>query len=156
MNTSLITIHQEIDIDAPTADVWRVVADYGRDPQWRTGVLSMVPSPPGPVTAGTTTVEELRLGGRLWRNEGEVTAVEPGRRFEWRTTSGAVARGSRSVEALGAGRSRLRLELHVTPTGTSRLMIPVLGRMLRRNLARDVRRLAEVVEAVPTAAPATR
>jgi hypothetical protein len=71
----------------------------------------MVPSPAGPVNVGTTTREQLRVAGKTWHTSGEVTEVEPGRRVGWRTTSGAAASGSRSVEPIDASRCRARRTL---------------------------------------------
>ncbi len=141
-----ISFIEDIEIDRPAAEAWAVVADYRRDVEWRTGVVAMVPHPTGPVEPGTTTAEDMRLGGRTYHNDGMVTAVEPGVRFTWRTTSGADASGARSVEALGPARCRVRLELAVRPSGAERLLRPVLARMMRRNLAADARRLRALVE----------
>jgi hypothetical protein len=142
-----ITLCEEAVLHSPAERAWAVIADYARDPEWRTGVTSMVPTPSGPVQTGTTTVELLRLAGKTWRNEGVVTAVDPGRAFRWRTTGGARANGSRSVEPLDAGACRVRLELNVAPQGIERLAAPVLARMLRRNLRRDLAQLSELVAA---------
>jgi uncharacterized protein YndB with AHSA1/START domain len=146
-STNTIILTSERVIDAPADTVWHLVADYARDPEWRTGVISMVPSPTGTVRAGTTTVEHLRLAGRHIRTEGEVTDVVDGRSFSWRTIAGADARGSRTVEALGPDRCRLRLELAVTPHGVERLLAPVLRRMLHANLRRDLQRLGGLAHA---------
>jgi hypothetical protein len=143
-----ISLVEHADLECPADRVWAVVADYARDPEWRTGVITMVASPAGLVAAGTTTVEQLRLGGRTWRNDGTVTAVDPGTHFTWRTTAGADARGARSVEPIGPGRCRVTLELVVTPRGSERLLAPFLARLLTRNLRRDLRQLAHVVDRV--------
>jgi uncharacterized membrane protein len=136
-----IDLSSTIDVDASPDAVWAILADYRRDPGWRTGVVSMTASTPGTAVDGTRTEEVLRFGGRTLRNDGVVTAVEPGRRLEWRTTAGADAAGSRLVEDLGGGRSRVTLELWVTPHGWERLAAPVLGRLLAANLRRDLARL---------------
>jgi uncharacterized membrane protein len=143
-----MTIHltEQVDIDRPAHTVWGVVADYARDPEWRNGVVSMAPNPAGLVEVGTTTVEVMRFGGKTLRNDGEVLAVEPGSRFSWRTTSGAVANGSRRVEPLGNDRCRVHLELSVTPTGAERVLTPVFRRMLRRTLAGDAASLKRLAE----------
>lgn len=142
-----IHLEESVELDAPTDVAWSVVADYERDPLWRTGVETMAPSPGGRVAVGTTTAEILRLGGRTYRNGGVVTFVDPGRRFTWETTSGAVARGERAVEALDDGRSRVTVVVDVTPKPSERLLVPVLRRLLARNQAADVRRLKALVEA---------
>lgn len=144
---STVTLIHETDIGAPAAMAWQVVADYARDVDWRVGVLRMVPTPSGPVQVGTTTAEEMKLAGKTYRNDGEVVVVEPGSRFEWRTTAGAVAHGSRQVIPIDPGRCRVRLELHVTPTGLNRVFAPVLKKVLAKGLAGDVERLRDLVEA---------
>jgi hypothetical protein len=126
---------------------WQVVADYGRDVEWRNGVVRMTPTPTAPVQVGTTTIEEMKLAGKSYRNDGEVVAVEPGASFEWRTTAGAVAHGSRTVTPIDSHRCQVRLELHVTPRGADRLFAPVLKKVLDRGLAGDVARLRDLVEA---------
>jgi uncharacterized membrane protein len=140
-----IQLNERIDVDCPAGALWAVVADYERDPEWRTDVVTMAPRPGGIVMDGTTTAEVLRFAGRTWHNDGEVVSVSPGRRFEWRTTRGADANGARSVEPLPDGRSRVQLSMEVRTHGFERLLTPLTRRMLRRTLAADLRRLRELV-----------
>jgi uncharacterized membrane protein len=141
----MIVMEATVEVDAPAAEAWAVVADYARDAEWRKGVRSMVPTPAGPVRRGTTTVEWLRAAGRTMRNDGEVTAVEDGRRFSWRTTSGVDAEGSREVVPIGDDECRVRLETRVRPPGLLRFL-PGLGRSLRRTLTADAARLRTLIE----------
>lgn len=144
----MLHLTQTLTIDLPAEQVWAVLSDHRRDPRWRTGVLEMHREPADDLAVGTVTHEVLRLGGRTYLNDGVVTAVDPGRRLEWRTTQGADAHGARSVAVLGPERCSVTLELHVEPHGADRLLAPLLGRMLARNLRADLHRLAEVA-AVP-------
>ena len=137
-------------IDAPADSIWSVLADYSRDPQWRTGVVSMTTEPGGAADVGTTTHEVIRVAGRTYRNDGVIDRVVPGCSIEWHTTSGAEAHGVRTVRGLEPGRCEVTLELHVVPHGVNRLLAPVLRRVLRSNLRRDLGALA----AVPAAASA--
>lgn len=141
-----ITAQAQVEIDRPAPLVWAIVADYTRDPEWRQGVVRMTPTPAGLVQVGTTTAEAMRFAGRMLHNDGEVLTVDPGNRFTWRTTSGAEASGSRSVEALGDDRCRVHLELVVTPKGLEVLMAPVFRRIIRRTLTRDAADLVRLVE----------
>lgn len=134
------------EIAAPAAASWGVLADYSRDAEWRAGVTSMVPTPLGLVRVGTTTVEHLRVAGRSHRADGEVTSVDPGRRFSWRTTSGPVAHGSRTVTPLGAGRCAVELDITIEPRPVERALAPVLRRVIERSLRGDVERLRALVE----------
>lgn len=135
------------ELAVPAPEAWAVVADYARDPEWRTGVLEMTPTPAGIAQVGTTTAETMRLGGRTYRNDGEVVAVDDGVSFAWRTTEGAEAWGARRVDPVGPDRCRVRLELHVVPHGAERLLAPILRRMLARNLQTDLDRLGSLLAA---------
>jgi uncharacterized membrane protein len=149
-----ITVSTTIDRPAPVA--WGIVADYERDPEWRQGVETMAPSPSGPVDVGTTTAEVLRFGGRTYRNGGEVTSVEPGTAFTWRTTPGADADadGSRRVRALDARSSSVTLEVTIRTHGFERALQPLLVRLLRRGMRHDLERLVALVERDAAEAPA--
>lgn len=135
----------EIRIDRPANDVWAVVADYDRDPDWRAGVETMAPSTTGVVVPGTTTDEVLHFSGRTYRNGGVVVSVDEGRRFTWRTTSGVDARGAREVIPVDDGTTIVRLELDPTLPGIKRVLRPVLGRQLVADGARLKTLLEEAV-----------
>lgn len=151
--TTLLALHAETVIDRAAEDVWEVLADYELDPLWRHGVTSMVPTPAGPVRAGTTTDEHMRVAGGRYHNLGVVTALGPGLRFTWRTTSGADADGSRTVTPAAAGRSLVRLELNVRLHGAQRLAAPLFRATLRRNLTADAERLRALVTATVPVTP---
>ncbi|MEU1426368.1 SRPBCC family protein [Nocardia sp. NPDC005746] len=136
----------ETTVDCPASKVWAILADYANDTAWRTGVVAMAAHPPGLASPGTRTAEELRFAGRTWRNGGEVRTVDPGTRMTWRTTSGADAEGARTVTPIGTDRSRIRLELRVTPHGMQRPFGALLARMLQRNLDRDIAALRTLIE----------
>jgi len=141
------------ELDAPPTVVWSMVADYGRDSQWRRGVRTMQPCPAGLVRLGTTTDEVVRLGGRTYRSRGIVTEVDEGRRFAWQTTSGVSARGWRQVRPLPTGGTTVELHLEVDVRGLQVLMKPLLRRMLGASLAGDVERLRALVDADRGRAP---
>ncbi len=143
----MIDLTRSLTIAAPADEVWAILSDYRRDPEWRTGVLVMEPTPPGPAQPGTTTHERMRLGGRTYVNDGVVDTVEPGRRLTWHTTEGADADGARAVEPLTDGTCHVTLSLRVRPHGAEALMAPVVRRMLDRNLRRDLDALAALVTA---------
>jgi uncharacterized protein YndB with AHSA1/START domain len=146
----MIDLTHTHDIPAPAATVWAVLADYTRDPEWRTGVEVMQPDPAGPARPGTTTHEVMRLGGRTYVNDGVVDEVDPGRRLTWHTTEGADASGARMVESLPEGTCRVTLTLRVRPHGVEAFMAPVIRHMLDRNLRRDLQALGALVAADAT------
>jgi uncharacterized membrane protein len=147
------TFTESLVVDAPADSIWRVLADYPRDPEWRTGVVSMTVDPHGPPDVGTTTHEVIRVAGRTYRNDGVVDRVVPGRSIAWHTTSGAEASGVRSVRSLSPGQCEVTLALQVVPHGVNRLLVPVLRRVLRSNLRRDLEALAAVHAGHPVPGP---
>ena len=142
-----------VDIDRSAQDVWALLADYDRDPQWRAGVLSMTADPPGRAAPGTVTAEVMRFAGRTMRNDGTIVRVGPGYQLEWRTTSGVDANGVRIVEARGPHRCRVRLATRVRPHGFDRLLAPLARLLLRRRISRDGRRLRSLAERADAVEP---
>ncbi|MFI6869548.1 SRPBCC family protein [Nocardia sp. NPDC050406] len=149
----MTTLRASTEIHRPAAAVWPLLADYDVDPRWRHGVRTMSPEPRGPVAVGTRTAEELRFGGRTYRNDGEVVEVEPGRAFRWRTTSGVAATGTRTLTAIDANRCVVRLETRLSPRGMDRVVVLLFGWLLRRTLGDDLRRFRVLAESVATGTP---
>jgi hypothetical protein len=131
----------------PAERAWAVLADYSRDAEWRGQVVTMTPSPLGPVEPGQTTAEVMRFGGRTLRNDGEVVGVGD-LRFTWRTTSGVDAEGAREVRPLGPDRCRIVLRTRVRPTGPERYYAPLARLVLQRGLRKDLRSLVTIIESV--------
>jgi ketosteroid isomerase-like protein len=140
-------IQRTIDIDRPAAQVWAVVADYERDPEWRAGVVTMAPSQHGVAGVGTTTAEELHIAGLVLHNRGVVTSVDPGVAFTWRTTEGAEAHGSRRVEPLGPAACRLVMTTWVTMRGELAAMAGAFEALLGDTMDGDLDRLRTLLEA---------
>lgn len=148
-----IEISDSITLRCRAEQAWAVVADYSSDVRWRKGVLSMTAEPSGLVVPGAVTTERMRLAGKVWENLGEVGDVDAGRRFTWRTVSGADADGARQVVSAGPDACEVRLELRVRPHGAERLFAPLLERMLRRNLTGDLARLGDMVASAQGSEP---
>lgn len=140
--------HASIEIDHPADAVWLIVSDHHRDPEWRTGVRTMTPSSPGPVAAGDTTLEVLRLGGRTYRSPGRVHEVGD-RWFRWSADPKGPdsARGVRRVTPTGSASCRVDLDLEVDVRGVERALSFLLVPMLRKNLEGDARRLRSLASA---------
>lgn len=146
----MIEVRQGVRIPRAAAEVWAVVADYRLDPLWRKGVETMGPEPADIVRVGTTTSEVMRFAGREYRNGGEVVALELGKSFRWRTTSGINAEGSRTVEAVDPITCRFTFEVRVVPVSrVEKLTEPVLRWMLRKAIRADLQRLTAYCTSLP-------
>jgi len=121
------TLHAVADIDAPAEQVWRVVTDFPRYPEWNPFIVR---------ASG-----DQRVGGRL---ELTITApdvravtfrprvvdLEPGRLIRWKGRLWIPGlfdgRHSLAVEPLDDGRSRFTTHEEVTG-----ILVPVLGKVMR-------------------------
>lgn len=139
--------HVQIDIDRPAAQVWAVLADYGRDADWRREVTTMVPEPAGPARVGTRTHETGRMLGSPFETQGRV--VEAGDHwFRWEARGdGSRACGTRAVQDLGPDRCRVVLGYDVALTGAQRVLNPLFVAAFRRAARQNLRALAELVHA---------
>lgn len=147
-------VHElSIEVAAPPEAVWRAIADYRRDPEWREGVR-MEAEPAGLVRDGTVTRERLRMMGSWHATTARIRDVEPGRAFRFVSDDGRVD-GTRRIEPR-AGGSRVTVTIRV---GVPRLMAPLaplLGWLFRRRVTRDLARLRRLVEATGRASHAGR
>jgi hypothetical protein len=142
-----IHVEESVTVARPPDVVWSVVADYGRDAEWRKGLTDMTPDPPGPPAVGTKVHEVLKTGGRSYVADSTVTQVGGMTyRFEGSGTLGKLA-GSRTVVA-GASPSEavFTYEIEITPSGMNRLLRPIIARTARSGLRGDLERLRELLE----------
>ena len=101
--------HISVDISAPPATVWAVMADGERWHEWTPSVRSIRFLDKGPLAVGTRAlIRQPRFPPAVW----QVTALEPGRSFTWRSGApGLQVYAEHSIEAIQGG-TRATLRLH--------------------------------------------
>ena len=121
-------IRNTIDIAAEPRQVWAVMIDVERWPEWTSSVTSVELLDGGPLVVGSRVrIRQPRLPVAVWT----VTSIEPERYFEWRSvTPGLTSVATHRVEPLGA---RSRVDLAVEWSGLLAPLINlVYGRLSRR------------------------
>lgn len=91
-------IDTAIDIAAPVADVWSVLVDFDRYPEWNPFVQALT----GELAVGAPLTAKLSLGTRPLTIRPRLVAVEPQRELRWL--------GHLVVSGLFDGEHRFRLE----------------------------------------------
>ncbi len=113
-------ISRTIEIDAPPEIVWEVWSDVERWPEWTAGVTQVEVLPDGDsVDEASVDGESLAVGRRVRIRQPKfptavwsVTSVEPGRLFEWVSSSpGARVTGRHKVEPRADGGSTATMSL---------------------------------------------
>ena len=88
-------------VDALPEVVWALFVDFERWPELTKSIEGIRRLDPGPLSLGSEAlIKQPRLPEARWK----VTALEPGRSFEWQTSSrGVTTVGGHIVEAEGPG-----------------------------------------------------
>ena len=145
--SSPVRVEESIQIDRAPAEVWKAIADYGFDAEWRKGLTDMTPDPPGGPRVGTKVHEVVRNSGRDYVADTVVTEVdqETSYRFAGAGSVGGLS-GARSVATDGASGSIFTYEIELEPRGGMRLLRPFLGPMVRSGLKKDLASLKSLLE----------
>ncbi len=100
-----------VEVTAPPEAVFAVLVDVARWPEWTPTVTAAVPEGDGPIVVGARyRLRQPGMAEATW----EVTALDPGRRFEWATgRPGFRLTADHIVDEAGPGRSRVALRLTV-------------------------------------------
>jgi len=132
------------EIDAAPEQVWAVLADVERWPDWTPTMTSVRRLDEGPLgSASSAEIRQPKLPKTVWR----VTRFEPGRRFEWAAGGpGMTTRGDHVVEPLDGGRSRVTLEI-ATVGALAGVMWLLLGSLTRRYVSLEASSLKRRCEA---------
>jgi uncharacterized membrane protein len=142
-------------IARPAHEIWAYAADILEHPKW------MAVTDPRILSGSSTEVgsrgrEKLRVAGRRYDAEFEVTAAEPGRRLTWRGVSGAPFELELTLELEPVNDTETRASYFgtVQPKGLWRLLEPLMTREARKGPEAELRRLKEILEARPALQPA--
>jgi hypothetical protein len=143
-----VRVEETIRIDRPAATVWEAIADYAFDLEWREGLTDMTPTPPGPAAMGTKIHEVVHASGRDYVADTVVTGFEEGTSYSFvgSGTIGGIAGGRRVVGTADGSSADFTYIVEMQPRGAMRLMRPILGSMIRKNLRRDLATLKGLLE----------
>lgn len=105
-------IERSIEIERPPEDVFAVLTDLDRLPEWATVVAKTRDVSELPLREGCTFRQTIRVLGRELESDWRVTELDPPRRvaYEARAPGGGVMLMSQTVSPAGAG-SRVDLEI---------------------------------------------
>jgi uncharacterized protein YndB with AHSA1/START domain len=144
----MIDVVEHVLIDRTPGEVWGFIATPGSLARWSSTVERVDSSPAAP-EAGARITGVAKVLGRSFEFEIEITAAEPGKVLEGRSTTGPFPYRLR-YELTAAGDST-RFEYHMESDGFGgffgKLGDPMAARRYRRQLQKDLHTLKQLVEA---------
>lgn len=135
-----------VTINRPIHDVWDYLAKPENSPTWNTIVLESHKTSDGDMGTGSTITSTIKLLGRHFDSESEVTEWDPPNSFSMKTTKGtlqATVQGKLSQEGDG---TRYELISEGELSGILRIADPVLQPIIKRHLNTDLETLKALLE----------
>lgn len=141
-------ITTRIEIHAPIEDVWAVLADIERQPEWMHDLKSVRLTTPGPAAVGTRGIGRVQVFGIGVEDPVEVTAFEPPSHFAIRHEGLVSGAGDIRLEPGSEGITVVTWDEVLVAPMLPHLGAVVLAFVFRPIFQADLERLAAIVETV--------
>jgi len=142
----MIDITVETQIARAVHEVFTYATDPEKLPSWQTNTVSATREDDGPYGVGSRLREVHRApGGKELESIVEVVEYAPDRVFALEVKEGTPIHAHITFEPADGG-TRMRFRAHGTLSGPTRIIEPLLARMLRKQFAQHVATLKQVLE----------
>lgn len=146
----MIRTSTSVEIERSAGQVFAFVSEFPNNPKWQRGMKSCRWTSDPPLRVGSTYDQQARFLGRDVINSFEVTGYEPGRLVSFASTGGTFPIAvTRTVEPLGADRSRFTESVEGEARGYFRVAEPVLRLLVKGSIKRDLPHLKGLLEGSP-------
>lgn len=136
-----------IEVDRPAGEVFAFVADFANNPRWQRGMRECRWTSSPPHGTGSTYEQRARFLGRDVVSTFRVVDHEPGRRVRITSVAGSFPiTVTRTVEPIGARRSRVSAVIEGEAGRFFRLAGPLLRPLVARSVRGDYARLRRLLE----------
>jgi uncharacterized protein YndB with AHSA1/START domain len=147
----MIKVDYHVPIRRSPMDVYAYVTDVERIPEWQhvAGVKNVTKGTDGPLAVGSRFTMERQARGGLATIQAEVTALEPGRRFDFHTVDndGFIGDFATTLTPQGDG-TDLHWAVQMQPPNlVYRLLQPVIANAIRKSATADFAELRSKLEA---------
>lgn len=142
----MIDFTVETQIARPVHDVFSYATDPDHLSRWQTNTVSARREDDGPYGVGSRLREVHRApGGKELESLVEVVEYTPDHVFALEVKEGTPIHAHLTFDPADGG-TRLRFRAHGSLTGPTRIVEPLVARMLRRQFARQIATLKRVLE----------
>ena len=133
-------------IAAPPDEVAAYAGDPGHAPDWYVNIVAARWRTSPPLTVGSQIDFEARFMGKRLVYTYEVVDLDPGRRLVMRTAEGPFPMETTYTWEPAPGGTLMRLRNRGRPRGLAAVATPVMAAAMRRATAKDLERLAGLLE----------
>lgn len=129
------------DVDAPADDVFALLTDTSRLPEWNTRIRRVLEPAPAPLALGAEWVVQMQVAGARWPSRSTAVTHDPGRHLFEHTSRSDDGNPARAlwrwqVTPIPGQRSRIEVSWHVSPRTFWRRAL--LGKLRRRQMGDEV------------------
>lgn len=139
-------VRVELEIPRARAAVAAYMFDPSHDAAWTSGVVSVNPLTPGRLRVGSRVERTVKFLGKRFSYLYEVTGAGDDAFVEMTVAQPFPMHVRYELDELGAAATRVAIHARGDASGFYRLMSPLLNRMVRRNIRRDLANLARCLE----------
>lgn len=135
-------VRVELEIPRARPEVAAYMFDPSHDAAWTSGVVAVNPLTPGRLRVGSRVERTVKFLGKRFSYTYEVIDAGDDAFVELRVTQPFPMQVRYQLDALDAGATRVAIHARGDASGFYRLMSPIMNRMVRRNIRRDLESLA--------------
>jgi polyketide cyclase/dehydrase/lipid transport protein len=139
-----------VEIDRPVAEVFAFLAEGTNDPKFSPRVQEIAKSPVGPTAVGTTFTSTVKDAGMKSSREFKITELDENAKIRWAEQSKNIVmarEGGYDFEAVGAGKTRVRIFNHLEGHGIGKLIVGFALSAARKDAPAFGQRIKAAVEA---------
>jgi len=141
----------ELTVSGPASDVFALLTDIDRLPEWNTIIVKVVERPET-LSPGAAWVVQLKALGNRWESRSTIDEYDPGRfvfSYRSQTDDGnpSYTRWRWTVEVVAGGQSRVTVswDLHPQTFWRRALLVRVRSRQLQREVPASIDSLARAL-----------
>jgi len=143
---SQLDIKSSMEMAVPATQVWEVVSDFARNPQWQKGMQSCTWLTEPPVAVGSRYEQHARFLRKDVMTTFEVIELDPGRLVTIDTVEGTFPITVTRTVVPTAGGCRVVANVRGDAGGIFGLITPLMRLLVKRSVTNDYRRLKALLE----------
>lgn len=138
-------VRVELRIARSRADIAAYMFEPGNDAAWTSGVVAVNPLTPGRLRIGSRVERTVKFLGKRFSYTYEVVDARDDSFVEMTVAQPFPMQVRYELDAADAGSTNVAIHARGDASGFYRWMSPIMNRMVRRNIRRDLNALASVL-----------